>query len=140
VRPEASGRGQKVWRPPPIYRTDKAYWSFAAAIAHDPDPSDAIMMFLVRDVVEYSWEIRTLRRHLSQLPVFAELKMNRGLSPQGKKQNQRYFATAHGEADLFVDGLDTFEAITLAGLGRGPTHRGPQRYRALPHGLGRAAA
>ena len=43
--------------------------------------------------------------------------MNGGLSPQDIKQNERYFATAHGEADLFVDGLVTFEAIDrLLGL------------------------
>ena len=37
---------KRFWGPPPIYRTEKEedYWIFAAAIAHDLDPTDSIMM------------------------------------------------------------------------------------------------
>jgi hypothetical protein len=55
--PEASGRGQEVLGAPPISGTDKKeeYWSFAAAIAHDLDPADSIMMLLVKDVTGCWW-------------------------------------------------------------------------------------
>jgi len=119
AHPRLPSAVKKFWGPPPIGGTEKEkeYWSFAAAIAHDLDPADSIMMLLVRDVVDYSLEIRKLRRYQTQLSVLAKSKMNGGLSPQDIKQNERYFATAHGEADLFVDGLVTFEAIDrLLGL------------------------
>jgi hypothetical protein len=93
------------------------YWSFAAAIAHDLDPADSIMMLLVKDMVDHSLEIRKLRRHKTQLSVLAKLKMNGGLPPKSIKHNETYFATAHGEADLFIEDLDTFAAIDrLLGL------------------------
>ena len=45
---------KKFWGLPPVDGTEKEeeYWSFAAAIAHDLDPADSIMMLLVKDVVD----------------------------------------------------------------------------------------
>jgi hypothetical protein len=55
--------------------------------------------------------------------MLAKLKMNEGLSPQDIKQNEGYFTTAHGEADLFVDDLGTFAAIDrLVGLAKTASH------------------
>ena len=119
AHPRLPAAVKKFWGPPPVDGTEKEeeYWSFAAAIAHDLDPADSIMMLLVRDVVDYSWEIRKLRMHQIQLSVLAELKMDTVLWVQGIKQNERYSATAHGEAELFVRDLGTFEAIDrLLGL------------------------
>lgn len=62
-------------------------------------------------MVDYSWEIRKLRKHQTQLSVLAKFKMNEGLSPKDIKHNETCFAIAHGEARLFVEGLGTFEAI-----------------------------
>jgi hypothetical protein len=127
---------KRFWGPPPIYRTEKEedYWSFAAAIAHDLDPTDSIMMLLVKDVVDYSWEIRKLRKHQTQLSVLAKLKFNEGMTPQATKRNEKhYFPSPHGEADLFVSRLDDFEAIDrLLGLAEGrriAALREIERYR-----------
>jgi hypothetical protein len=122
ANPRLPAAVKKFWGPPPIYRTEteEEYWSFAAAIARDLDPADSIMMLLVKDVVDYSWEIRKLRRHRTQLSVLAEFKLNAGLSPKDTKHNEAVFATAHGEARLFVEDLDTFAAIDrLLGLAEG---------------------
>ncbi len=113
---------KRFWGPPPIYRTEKEedYWAFAAAIAHDLDPADSIMMLLVKDVVDYSWEIRKLRKYRTQLAVLAKAKLNDGLTPELMKHNEKYFATAHGEALLFVESLGDFAAIDrLLGLAEG---------------------
>ena len=110
---------KKFWGLPPVDGTEKEeeYWSFAAAIAHDLDPADSIMMLLVKDVVDYSLEIRNLRRYQTQLSVLAKLKMNGGLSPKDIKHNESVFAMAHGEARLFIEDLGTFAAIDrLLGL------------------------
>jgi hypothetical protein len=113
---------KKFWGPPPITRSENEdeYWSFAAAIAEDLDPTDSIMLLLVKDVIDYSWEIRQLRKHQAQLSVLAELEQNRGLSAASEKQNEKYFASAHGKADLFLASLSNFEAIDrLLGLAEG---------------------
>jgi hypothetical protein len=51
---------RKFWGPPPILPSESAesYWTFAAAIARSIGPLDAILWSLVKDVVDYSWEIR----------------------------------------------------------------------------------
>ncbi len=119
AHPRLSAGVKKFWGPPPIVETEteEEYWSFAAAIAHDLEPVDSIMTLLVKDVVDHSWEIRRLRRHKTQLAVLAKFKINQGLSPKDKKHNETALATAHGEARLFVEDLDTFETIDrLVGL------------------------
>jgi hypothetical protein len=59
---------RKFWGPPPILPSESAesYWTFAAAIVRSIGPLDAILWLLVKDVVDYSWEIRELRRHGSR--------------------------------------------------------------------------
>jgi hypothetical protein len=105
---------RKFWGPPPIYRTEKEedYWTFAAAIAHDLDPTDSIMMLLVKDVVDYSWEIRKLRKHQTQLSLLAKLKHDAEQMPRAVSHNEKYyFPSDHGQADLFIKSLRDFEAI-----------------------------
>ena len=71
-------------------------------------------------MVDYSWEIRKLRKHQTKLSVLAKFKMNEGLSPKDIMHNETWFAIAHGEARLFVEGLGTIEAIDcLLGLAGG---------------------
>jgi hypothetical protein len=65
-------------------------------------------------------ELRKLRMHQTQLSVLAKFKLNEGLSPKDEKHNESAFATAHGEARLFVEDLGTFAAIDrLLGLAEG---------------------
>jgi hypothetical protein len=113
---------KKFWGPPPIARSESEdeYWSFAAAVAHDLDPTDSIMLLLVKDVIDYSWEIRQLRKHQAQLSFLAKLESNRELTAESKRHNEKYFASAHGEADLFLQSLGNFEALDrLLGLAEG---------------------
>jgi hypothetical protein len=126
---------RKFWGPAPITRSEKEeeYWTFAAAIAHDLDPTDSIMMLLVKDVVDYSWEIRQLRKHQAQLSFLAKVERNRGLPPEDRKHNEKYFKFAHGQTDLFLASLGDFEAIDrLLGLAesrRMAALREIERYR-----------
>jgi hypothetical protein len=65
----------------------------------------------LKDIVDYAWEIRQLRKHKAQLTRIEEVKSHVGQKPESREQTERYFATVTGEADLFLESLSSFEAI-----------------------------
>jgi hypothetical protein len=107
---------KKLWGPPPILPSEdpEAYWKFALAIAEVVDPADAIMwLTFLKDFVDYSWEIRELRKHKAQLIVVAKKNFLEENSDddEAREQNERYLATPPGEAELFLESLPSLEAI-----------------------------
>jgi hypothetical protein len=67
---------KKLWGPPPIPRTEDwaAYWKLGLAMARAVQPADPIEWMYLKDVVDYTWEIRRLRKYQVQLIVLQERK------------------------------------------------------------------
>jgi hypothetical protein len=104
---------KKLWGPPSILPSEDpdAYWKLAWAMAQAVEPTNAIEWMYLKDIVDYAWEIRQLRRHKAQLTRVEEMKFHASEKPESREQSERYFATAVGEADLFLESLSSFEAI-----------------------------
>jgi hypothetical protein len=104
---------KKLWGPPPLLPSEDpdAYWKLAWAMAQAVEPANAIEWMYLKDIVDYAWEIRQLRRHKAQLTRVEEVKFHASEKPESREQTERYFATAAGETDLFLESLSSFEAI-----------------------------
>jgi hypothetical protein len=102
---------KKLWGSPPILRTEDpaVYWKVGLAMAEAVQPADSI------DVVDYTWEIRRLRKFQVQFVDIQEgtfLSEARKLMPP--KEMQRWnelIATGQCETEMFLKDLESFESI-----------------------------
>ena len=65
---------KKLWGPPPIPRTEDpaVYWKLGLAMAEAVQPADPIEWMYLKDVVDYTWEIRRLRKYKVELIAIQE--------------------------------------------------------------------
>jgi hypothetical protein len=103
---------KKLWGPPPVLTAEgqEDYWKLAVAMAQAVEPANGIEWIYLKDIVDYTWNIRELRKYQAQVIRVAEEKYHR-MNPGDRAHNQRYFATALGSTELFLEGLETFESI-----------------------------
>jgi hypothetical protein len=103
---------KKLWGPPPVHPSESQedYWKLAVAMAQAVEPANAIEWIYLKDVADYTWNIRELRKHQAQVIRVAEQKCHEN-HPKSQAVNARYYATALGKADLFLDRLESFESI-----------------------------
>jgi len=103
---------KKLWGPPPVHPSEsqEEYWRLAVAMAQAVEPANAIEWIYLKDVADYTWNIRELRKHQAQVIRVAEQKCHEN-HPKSQAVNARYYATALGKADLFLDRLESFESI-----------------------------
>jgi hypothetical protein len=108
---------RKLWGPPPIHRSEDpaVYWKLGLAMAEAVQPADPIEWMYLKDVVDYTWEIRRLRKYQVQLVGIQEEKFLRQarevFQPKDMRQWEEYIAMGHGETDAFLKGLESFESI-----------------------------
>jgi hypothetical protein len=103
---------KKLWGPPPVHQSESQedYWRLAVAMAQAVEPANAIEWIYLKDVTDYTWNIRELRKYQAQIIRVAEQKYHE-IHPNSQAVNARYYATDLGEAELFLDRLETFESI-----------------------------
>jgi hypothetical protein len=103
---------KKLWGPPPVHPSESQedYWKLAVAMAQAVEPANAIEWIYLKDVADYTWNIRELRKHQARVIPVEEEKYHHS-HPSNRASNEPYFATALGKAELFLEGLETFESI-----------------------------
>jgi hypothetical protein len=103
---------KKLWGPPPVLTSEgqEDYWKLGVAMAQAVEPANGIEWIYLKDIVDYTWNIRELRKYQAQVIRVEEVKYH-DIDPSGRAQNARYFATALGSAELFLKCLKTFESI-----------------------------
>ena len=111
--PKLSATFRKFWGAPPLLgsESEDVYWSFAAAIVADIDPTDMVTLLLVKDFVDHSWQIRELRKHTGRLLDQQRATKFARLDPKDKKKVAPYYAGAVGETELFLLCMGSFGAI-----------------------------
>jgi hypothetical protein len=108
---------KKLWGPPPILHTEDpaVYWKLGLAMAEAVQPADPVEWMYLKDVVDYTWEIRRLRKYQVQLIVIQEgnfLSEARGLLPPKEMRHwEERVATGQCEAEMFLKDLESFESI-----------------------------
>ena len=103
---------KKLWGPPPVLPSESQedYWKLAVAMAQPVEPANGIEWIYLKDIVDYTWNIRELRKYQAQvIPV--EEEKHHEIYPSDRAHNARYFATPLGKAELFLEHLETFESI-----------------------------
>ncbi len=103
---------KKLWGPPPVHPSESQedYWKLAVAMAQAVEPANAIEWIYLKDVADYTWNIRELRKYQAQvIPVKEEERHQ--INPSVRAHNELYYATALGKAELFLERLETFESI-----------------------------
>ena len=73
-------------------------------------PANGIEWIYLKDIVDYTWNIRELRKYQAQVIPVEEEKYHQ-IYPSDRAQNARYFATPLGKAELFLEHLETIESI-----------------------------
>jgi hypothetical protein len=108
--PKLSAAFRKFWGPPPLlgFESEEAYWSFAAAIVAEVDPSDVVMLLIVKDFVDHSFEVRELRKHKGRL---MELERANQLAALARKTGAADFSSPLGETQLFLASMTYLNAI-----------------------------
>jgi hypothetical protein len=103
---------KKLWGPPPVLPSESQedYWKVAVAMAQAVEPANGIEWIYLKDIVDYTWNIRELRKCQAQIIPVEEEKYHQ-IYPGNRAHNERYFATALGKAELFLKRLETFENI-----------------------------
>jgi hypothetical protein len=103
---------KKLWGPPPVHPSEgqEDYWRLAVAMAKAVEPANAIEWIYLKDVTDYTWNIRELRKYQAQIIRVAEQKY-KGINPDSWAILARYYATDLGKAELFLDRMDAFESI-----------------------------
>src|ERR1700722_10516653 len=103
---------KKLWGPPPVHPSEsqEEYWRLAVAMAQAVEPTNAIEWIYLKDVTDYTWNIRELRKYQAQVIRVAEQKYQ-DIDADSWAVIARYYATDLGKAELFLDRLDTFESI-----------------------------
>jgi hypothetical protein len=103
---------RKLWGPPPVLPSEsqEEYWKLAMAMAQAVEPANGIEWIYLKDFVDYTWNIRELRKYQAQIVPVEEKKYHQ-IYPGDLAHNERYLATAVGKAELFLKGLETFESI-----------------------------
>jgi hypothetical protein len=70
---------KKLWGPPPLLRSEDpaVYWKLGLAMAEAVQAADMIEWMYLKDVVDYTWEIRRLRKYQIELIAIQENKFLR---------------------------------------------------------------
>jgi hypothetical protein len=108
---------KKLWGPPPILRSEDpaVYWKLGLAMAEAVQPADSIEWMYLKDVVDYTWEIRRLRKYQVQLIVLQEetflSEARKVLPPKEMQRWNELIATGQCETEMFLKGLESFESI-----------------------------
>ena len=108
---------KKLWGPPPIPRTEDpaVYWKLGQAMAEAVQPADLIEWMYLKDVVDYTWEIRRLRKYKVELIAIQErsfLSQAREVFPPKEMRRwEEHFATGFGETEAFLKAFESFESI-----------------------------
>ena len=104
---------RKFWGPPQCFGfgSEKAYWHFAAMILDGLDPVDPIMLVMIKDFVDHSFQIRELRRIKSCLLRLERATKLDGVSRKEAKELAEYLRGDLGETQLFLATMTSFVAI-----------------------------
>src|SRR5580698_6967171 len=89
---------KKLWGPPPVHPSESQedYWKLAVAMAQAVEPANAIEWIYLKDVADYTWNIRELRKHQARVIPVEEEKYHHSHSSD-RASNEPYFATALGK-------------------------------------------
>jgi hypothetical protein len=108
---------KKLWGPPPIPRAEDpaVYWKLGLAMAQAVLPADPIEWMYLKDVVDYTWEIRRLRKYKVELIAIQERSLlsqaREVVQPKEMRQLEEHFAMGFGESEAFFEKLESFESI-----------------------------
>jgi hypothetical protein len=108
---------KKLWGPPPLLRSEDpaVYWKLGLAMAEAVQAADLIEWMYLKDVVDYTWEIRRLRKFQVRLVAIQEINSLREarkvFPPNEMRQWEEHFAMGHGETEAFLADLESFERI-----------------------------
>jgi hypothetical protein len=108
---------RKLWGPPPIHRSEDpaVYWKLGLAMAEALQPADPIEWMYLKDVVDYTWEIRRLRKYQVQLIAIQERtflsEARKLIPPKEMKRWKELVETGQYETEMFLKDLESFENI-----------------------------
>jgi hypothetical protein len=99
---------KKLWGPPPILRSEDpaVYWKLGLAMAEAVQPADSIEWMYLKDVVDYTWEIRRLRKYQVQLIAIQERtflsEARKLIPPKEMKRWKELVETGQYETEMFL--------------------------------------
>jgi hypothetical protein len=108
---------RKLWGPPPIHRSEDpaVYWKLGLAMAEAVQPADPIEWMYLKDVVDYTWEIRRLRKYQVQLIAIQERtflsEARKLIPPKEMKRWKELVETGQYETEMFLKDFESFENI-----------------------------
>jgi hypothetical protein len=108
---------RKLWGRPPILPSEdpEIYWKLAFAMAQAVEPANAIEWQYLKDFIDYTWEIRELRKHKAEVIRVRQGWFLDGLKPEVRKKNEEkileYQSTDTGETERFLECLPFLESI-----------------------------
>jgi hypothetical protein len=104
---------RKFWGPPQCLdvANEEGYWRFAAVIIDGFDPIDPIMLVLVKDFVDHSFQIRELRKLKANLLKLEQATKLGQAAPKNHKKLLEYLRSDVGETETFLDCMRSFVEI-----------------------------
>jgi hypothetical protein len=111
--PKLSVEIRKFWGPPQCLGSgsEETYWRFASMVLDGFDPVDPIMLVLIKDFVDHSFQIRELRGHKANLLKLERATRVTGVPRKDAEEMADHLRSDIGETQLFLHCMDSFVAI-----------------------------
>jgi hypothetical protein len=111
--PKLSSEVRRFWGPPQCIGagSEDAYWRFAAMVLDGFDPVDPIMLVLIKDFVDHSFQINELRGIKSNLLNLERVTKVARVPRKHARELAEYWLSDIGETKLFLESMTTFVAI-----------------------------